>query len=224
MKTIGVLGGMGPEATFVLYQKIIENTPAKIDQEHIPTIIYSLPQIPDRTAAALNGGPSPTPLIVQGLKELEKTPADFVLIPCNTAFYFYKEFAQKTHLPILHLPKIVAQHAQKKNAWKRVGVLCTDGTRKTGVYDQALAEFGLDPVYPAAKDQEKVMTSIYRIKAGEKTAAEFTEIIARLHEGGAEAVILGCTELSIVASLLNAKLPVLDSIEILAKEAVRLAL
>src|SRR3989344_7801451 len=94
-KTIGIIGGVGPEATLDLYRWIIKLTPAKKDQDHIPTLIYSLPQIPDRTQALLYGGEDPLPYLVKAAKVLKRGGADFLIIPCNTAHAFIDQLQKQ---------------------------------------------------------------------------------------------------------------------------------
>lgn len=223
--TIGILGGMGPDATVRLFAEITQQTPAQHDAEHLPVVIYSLPQIPDRTAAIRKHGPSPVPAIVAGLRLLQYTPAAFAAIPCNTAFYFYPEFASQVTLPIIHLIKTVALAVAAKSSQPgvRVGILSTDGTRETGLYDHFLHEHELVATYPSTARQQALMASIYRIKAGERDAAAARAAGEELLDAGCEQIILACTEISLLRDDLEPLLPVIDSVRELASAAVRVA-
>ena len=108
-KVIGILGGMGPEATLDCFGKIIKNTPAKTDREHIRVVIDSNPGIPDRIAAILGDGESPVPALVAGCRGLEKAGADFIIIPCVTVHFFLSEIQAQAHLPILSIFDSVAE-------------------------------------------------------------------------------------------------------------------
>lgn len=225
-KTIGILGGMGPAATALAFELIIKLTPAEKDKDHLPVIIYNLPQIPDRTAAILGGGPSPVPAIVAGLNSLKKAEVDFVIIPCNTVFYFYDEFFSEGSPPIIHICMPVMQYLSKTttSANRKIGILSTIGTNRTKIYENFLLRFGYHPILPSEKTQKKLMNAIYEIKAGKYFEEAFLDAGSELLDFGASKVILGCTELSFVFDALSRKLPVVDSTRCLAQAAVDVAL
>lgn len=133
MKTIGIIGGMGPLATIDLYHRIVELTPARSDAEHIPTVIDSNTRIPDRTASILAGGESPVKELVRSAKRLEAAGADILLIACNTAHYYYDEVQAAAKTKVLNMPRITAKYV-KDSGMKRVMLLSTTGTVKAGVY------------------------------------------------------------------------------------------
>lgn len=225
LRTLGILGGMGPEATALLFNLIIEKTPARADSEHIPLCIYNLPQIPDRSQAILHAGLSPVPMLRQGIALLEKMPACCVLIPCNTAFYFYREFSEGSHLPVVHLMQAVAMHIRATFGAQvqQVGILATSGTRAAQVYDDVFRQFELGAIYPSAPAQEALMQEIYRIKAGEKSTAAVAAAAGELQDQGADCLVLACTELSIIYDALNEAFPLVDSLRILADVGVKIA-
>lgn len=225
-QTIGILGGMGPEATALLLRLIIEATPAGKDADHLPVSLYSLPQIPDRTAAILHHGPSPVPLVKHGLEVLARTPAAFVLIPCNTIFHFYREFAENAPLPVVHLIRAVSLALQSDPRHKRqrtVGILATSGTRQAAVYDRFLNAEGFRVVYPSAEMQASLMQAIYAIKGGERRVEEAKAAARALREAGAEKIILGCTELSIIYDQLQHDDLFVDSLRVLARVGIDIA-
>ena len=136
-KTIGIIGGMGPMATVDLYRKIVDYTAASKDSEHIHVYIDSNTDIPDRTEAILHGGKDPVPEMVGSAIRLECMGADFLLIPCNTAHYFYDKICPMVHIPILNMLEETALEV-KRQSIACVGLLATDGTIESGVYDQVL--------------------------------------------------------------------------------------
>jgi aspartate racemase len=223
-RTIGILGGMGPEATARLFERIIALTPAKQDQEHLPVLICNLPQIPDRTAAIQGKGESPVPLASKGLQMLAAAGADFIAIPCNSIHHFFLELQAAVNVPILHLIEEVHRAATER--WpniRRLGLLATDGMIQSGVYQKLFAPSNCEIIVPDASRQKEVMTSLYAIKAGEKRFREALAAGRDLLERRAQGIILGCTELSLVRNFLSNDLPVIDSIEVLAQACVDIA-
>jgi aspartate racemase len=225
-KTIGILGGMGPAATALVFDLIIKLTPAQKDQDHLPVIINNLPQIPDRTAAILGEGPSPVPAVVAGLNLLQRTGVDFVIIPCNTVFYFYDDFFPKVNLPVIHICTPVIQHLKSTttSANRKIGILSTTGTNRTKIYENFFQRHGYQPILPSEKNQNNLMHAIYEIKAGKCQVEPILEAGSELLNYGASKVILGCTELSLVFDALGENLPVVDSTRCLAQAAVDIAL
>lgn len=223
-RIIGILGGMGPEATADLFKRMIRATPAEKDQDHLRVIIDSNPKIPDRTAAIIGGGPSPLPGMTRTAKNLEKAGADLIVIPCNTAHYYYEELKRSVGIPILNMVELTAQIIREKfPKVKRVGLIGTTGTVRAGIYNRALEKSGVEVIYPPEKLQDKVMEAIYSdIKAGR--ILEGKEIIAKvacqLIEEGAEIIICGCTEVSSVLKSEDEPVPVVDPSQILAETAV----
>ncbi len=167
-KIIGILGGMGPEATADLYLRIIRATPAKRDQDHPRVIIYSNSKVPDRTPAILGTGPSPMPELIRAGKRLEEAGADFIVIPCNTAHYFLGELRKELRVPILDMIRLSAERARRSfPKVKRAGLLATDGTLKSGLYRAAFREVDIEIVEPSPEVQAEVMKAIYQcVKAG----------------------------------------------------------
>lgn len=228
MKTIGILGGMGPEATLHLFKLIIKETPAKKDQEHLKIIIYNNPKVPDRTEFILGKGESPLPYLIEGAKFLDNAGCDIILMPCNTAHYFYDQIVKVVRGKFLHLLNETAREI-KDSGVEDVGILATTGTLKTGLWQKALGK-GINIIYPDKKEQEKlVMEAIYGeegIKAGLKRKAKRLLIEAgeSLIEKGAKAIIAGCTEVSIVFEINPFPFPLFEPLKIIAKKAVKLAL
>ena len=224
-KTLGIIGGMGPAATCDLMEKIIALTAAGRDQDHIHVIADVNTNIPDRTAAILRGGPDPAPEMIGSAKRLRAAGAEMLLLPCNTAHYFYDRVAASVDIPLLHMPRLTAAVLRDAGI-KRAAVLATDGTVKSGVYGDALAAAGVEAVYPAPEHQALVMRLIYdgvkgrRIPLSDIPAGD---ILAALRERGAEKFLLACTELPIAFRALGLSQDCLDPTRVLAFEAVRAA-
>ncbi len=227
-KIIGILGGMGPEATADLYLRIIKATPAKRDQDHPRVIIYSNSKVPDRTPAILGTGPSPLPELIRAGKRLEEAGADFVIIPCNTAHFFINQLQEELRIPILDMIKLSAEEAKKNYTnLKRAGLLATDGTLKSELYRTAYDKAGIEIIEPTPEKQAEVMKAIYQyIKAGNLIdgGLMLRDVANELVSLGAELIICGCTEVSLVLKDGKLPVPILDPLQILADAAVAEAL
>ncbi len=222
---IGILGGMGPEATAELFYRIIKATPARKDQDHLRIIIDNNPKIPDRTAAILHQGPSPLPMMIETARNLERAGASFLIIPCNTSHYYINELRKEIEIPIVNMIELTALKLKNMN-FRRIGLLATTGTIKTRLYQDALMKEGMKAIIPPEDLQNEVMSAIYDyIKAGNlKTGRKIVLRVAKeLIKNGAEAILCGCTEISLVLKEGDLSVPVIDPLELLAKEAVKLA-
>jgi len=229
LKTIGIIGGMGPAATVDLMSRIISMTDAASDQEHIHMIVDSDTRIPDRTEAILGTGESPAPEMLASAKRLEAAGADFIIIACNTAHYFVPEIKDKIGIPILEMPDETAKLLKLKGV-NRAAVLATDGTVQSGIFGAALERYGIQTVYPDDEQQKLLMSLIYDyIKKGITDAAqlpcaEFRNMIGDLSREGAEVVLLACTELPIAFSIMGLRSDAfVDPTIVLAKSAIRMA-
>ena len=222
-KTIGILGGMGPLATADLFRKITLFTKAGCDNDHIRVYIDSNAQIPDRTAAILNGGKDPLPEMRSALHSLEACGASCVIMPCNTAHYFYPAIQASTKCPILHMLRLTAEEIKSRGHIK-VALLATDGTVKTGIYAKLFEEYGIDYMLPEPEEQRLVMSMIYDgIKADNEQYFDTEPIKAALRamqQRGADAFVLGCTELPIAFDDFELDFPTVDPTRVLAKNAV----
>ena len=224
-KTIGILGGMGPLATADLYRKIIEQTKADRDNDHIRVYIDGNAAIPDRTAAILHGGEDPVPEMLSALRHLEACGADCIIMPCNTAHYFLPRLQKETSIPILNMQKITAKVCRERFPGKTAAILATDGTIQSGLFDRALDADGVRWVHPAEEEQKTLMHLIYDVikasKPMEPVRESWERVLDTLRRQGADLFILGCTELPVLSGALRSKGPFLDPTEELAKEAIR---
>ena len=224
-KTIGILGGMGPPATADLYRKIIEQTKADRDNDHIRVYIDGNAAIPDRTAAILHGGEDPVPEMLSALRHLEACGADCIIMPCNTAHYFLPRLQKETSIPILNMQKITAKVCRERFPGKTAAILATDGTILSGLFDRALDADGVRWLHPAEEEQKTLMHLIYDVvkasKPMEPVRESWERVLDTLRRQGADLFILGCTELPVLSGALRSEGPFLDPTEELAKEAIR---
>lgn len=218
---------MGPEATWYFCREVTRLTAARCDQEHLEMIVYSLPQTPDRTAAIFQQGPSPLEWLRHGVERLAEWGAGFIALPCNTAHYWYEALAGASRVPVLHLIEATVQElARQAGDARAVGLLATAGTLRTQLYSQALGQAGIVSLEPDEAGQRQVSAVIAALKAGGDPAAAgwaLGRLAEELTSRGAEAVILGCTDLSPAGRMMNLTLPVVDSTAALAAKAVRVA-
>ncbi len=220
-KKLGIIGGMGPLATALFMELVIEMTKADKDSEHIHMDIVNMPGIPDRTDYILGkSNESPLSFILQIKEELETRGAKVLAMPCNTAFYFYEELT-KSGLPMIH-PIRESVLCLKEAGVDRVGILATDGTVQTKLFQTGLAEYGITAIVPDEVHQKLVMSMIYDdVKAGKNISADKIKAVeAHLKEQGAEVMILGCTELSVAKRSGLVKEGYLDTLEVMARKAV----
>lgn len=198
-RALGIVGGMGPLATLDLFGKILAHTDAKSDAEHIRIYMDCHTGIPDRTKAILEGGESPVPYIVESAVKLASIGAEILLIPCNTSHYYYDEICEQSPVPVLNMVEETAK-ALHRDGVTRVGLLATEGTCRSGVYQQKLTQYGIDTICPDETEGREVMRLIYDGVKADAPAFDVTAIarlITRLREQGAERIVLGCTELPI---------------------------
>jgi aspartate racemase len=226
-KIIGILGGMGPEATIDLFYKIIKFTPAEKDQDHLRIIIDNNPKIPDRTAAILGKGEDPLPALQESVRNLEKAGVDFIIVPCNTAHYFLRSIQESVKIPILNMIEETAKETRKKiSPIQKAGLLASIGIYKTKIYHQHFKKFNIEVISPEEKDKEKVMKIIYAVKAGdlsEEVKKNIISIAQKLIDKGAEAVIAGCTEIPLILKEGDVSVPIMDPTQVLAKIAIQKA-
>lgn len=223
MKTLGVIGGLGPMATAYFMRLVIEMTDAVSDQEHIPMIIYNCPQIPDRTKFLLGlSQENPVPAIAQCGQRLTGDGADVIAVPCVTAHALHEQIQDQVAIPIFHAIKETADYLEAGGI-RRVALEATDGTVQTGVFQQELESRGIEVILPSAEGQQRVMDIIYQnVKAGKPVDMNsFLQVEEELLGKGAEVIILGCTELSMVKRDHKLHPGYLDVMEVLARAAVK---
>lgn len=219
---LGILGGMGPQATQDFYQRILDRTEASCDQEHLPTLILSDTGMPDRTAAILGGDAEGCfRRLLSDAQLLERSGCTALAIPCNTSHFFADQLQEQLGVPIIHMPRRAVAQARQEG-WHKVGILATDGTVQTGVYQKECAAQGILAVSPPEDVQKIVMSIIYdEIKRGEKGSREKFALIDRwLRSAGCDGGILACTELSVYRTYHSLPDYYLDAMDVLAEECI----
>ena len=225
---VGILGGIGPMATVYFMRRVLDLTDASRDQDHVDMLVWNHASIPDRTAYLVgDSSDSPGPVMARDARQLERAGATFIAVPCNTAVAFQDEIAAAVDIPVLD---IVAETIDAARAavpgLSAVGILATDGTLRAETYHRAATAAGLTPVVPDDVVQKDVMSMIYDgVKAGVPVERDrFDAAITHLRERGAGAVLLACTELSILRTDLAVDdADVVDSLDALAARTVTMA-
>lgn len=225
---VGILGGVGPMATVYFMQRILQMTDAGRDQDHVDMLVWNHASIPDRTAYIVgDSDESPGPVMAEDARQLEAAGATFIAVPCNTARAFLDEVQAAVEIDVLDIVAETVDAAQAAiPGLTTLGILATDGTLRSRIYHDTAIERGLTPVEPDDVVQKDVMSMIYDgVKAGMPVErGRFDAAVAHLRAKGAGAIVLGCTELSILQTDLAVDEPdVIDSLDALAARTVTLA-
>jgi len=196
---LGVLGGMGPLAGATFMQRLTLLTPAERDQDHIPSVLWSDPRVPDRTAARIAGGEDPLPWLLRGIRGLEAAGCGAIAIPCNTAHGWFDAMQAATRLPILHIVDAAADDLRREGIMAgRIGVMGTAGTLAMRLYQQRLGGLGYDCIVPNEEEMQRLVSPAIADVKGNRVEAAYAPLAAvaqALISRGAQAVVLGCTEI-----------------------------
>ncbi|GEL93747.1 aspartate/glutamate racemase family protein [Cellulomonas composti] len=225
---VGVIGGVGPLATVYFLDKVVRLTDAARDQDHVDLVVMQHATIPDRTAYILGrSDENPGPVMAADARTLERIGVAFVVVPCNTAHHFTAEVVAAVEVPVLSIVDETVAEAARRVPGGTVGVLATSGTLAAGVYQRSAQEHGLGSLVPDDADQAEVMRVIYdQVKAGRPVDLPLLAgVVERLVARGADVVLLGCTELSVVAddADLLADPRYVDSLDVLARRTIERA-
>ena len=224
--TVGIIGGMGPEATIDFMSRVIALTPSQRDQDHIHMVVENNPHIPDRQATAEND------LIAIELtaiaERLEVAGADFLVLPCNTAHVFIDDLLKNIQIPFVHIVnetvnEIVKEHTNVKN----IGLLATDMCINSGIYHQAIKSVDRTTLVLEQQDQKSCMQLIYDVKKGKYSKSTKTDMVRladQLIQKGADIIIAGCTEIPLILDTKSINVPLVSSTEVLAKRTVEIAI
>ncbi len=227
MKKLGIIGGMGSQATAFFFNRIIENTEATKDQEHINMVILNHSTLPDRTKIILSGDYKTfEKAIIEDIKKLEYIGVDNIAIPCNTSHFFYDNIQNQTHIPIINMVKETVKYILENNSnIKKIGIMATDGTIYTKIYENECKLNNISAVLPSKEKQKIVMSIIYdEIKNGKKGSLnKFIEVVDELRYKGCEAIILACTELSYFKEYHKIPDYCIDSMDILVLKSIELS-
>ncbi|WP_380169467.1 aspartate/glutamate racemase family protein [Jannaschia sp. R86511] len=226
---VGVVGGVGPLATAYFLDRVVRLTDARTDQEHVDLVVHQRASVPDRTAFLLGrSDEDPGPVMAACAQDLVRIGARAVVLPCNTAEPFLPGIEAAAGVPVLGIVRATVAAARLRlPGLQAVGVLATDGTLAARTYHDELAAAGVRAVVPSADDQATVMSVIYdQVKANRPAdVAGLAAVVARLVADGADCVVLGCTELSVLAQALETASPhvVVDSVDSLARATIERA-
>ncbi|MFW5681303.1 MAG: aspartate/glutamate racemase family protein [Pseudomonadota bacterium] len=217
---IGVLGGMGPEATVLLMQKLIARTPARDDADHVPLLVDCNTQVPSRIAALVEGkGPSPEPVLVAMAKRLEAMGATALAMPCNTAHAYAAAIRDAVAIPLLDMVRLAAASlAARVPPGGRIGLLGSTALGNVQLYEAPLRTHGLDLLYPAR--QPEVMQALrgFKRRADDPEARQMLALAAAdLVADGADALLVACTEFSLAVDVLRYGVPVVDALDALVE-------
>jgi len=224
---LGILGGMGPMATSDFFKKVIDLTHATKDQEHIHVLIDNNTEIPDRTNFILNHGENPGREMIRSAIKLEMMGADVLVMPCNTAHYFYSDIDEFTDIPVINMIEETAHYVlEKMPDQKQFLLLATTGTYESKVYKKVFESNGLSLVEPDENGKNEVMKWIYDVKAGvcDYRENDISAAIDQFSLGTDIPVILGCTELPVLIQMLNIKGKFIDPTNVLASKCVAYSL
>lgn len=224
--TPGVIGGMGPEATIDLMYRVFQQTTADDDEGHIRLLVDNNPKVPSRIKAIIEGnGQSPAPCMIKMAKGLVNQGADFLVIPCNTAHFYYRDVAESVDVPVINLLDITAQQMLNEQCLK-VGLLGSTALQLTNIYGDVFKQYGLTPTYPDLTYQDELMSLIKAIKAKSFTETDLNILhTLQIHMAskGVDCLALVCTELSVIKDKIQSDVPVFDAVDILSKEIIERA-
>jgi len=225
-RVVGVIGGMGPDATAAFLQAVLHHSgPVEADQQHIPLLVFNNPKVPDRNAALAGRGPSPGPALAAMARALERAGAEFLVMPCNTAHAYASAVVAATPLPFVSIVEETCRAAVTRcPSLRRAGLLGTPACVAAGLYSTGLAAYGVEAVCCDTKGMARFIELLYAVKAGERgdaVRAGMAGLAADLAERGAETIIAACTEVPLVLSTRDLSLPLLDSLDVLASQCVR---
>jgi aspartate racemase len=226
-KIIGILGGQGPEATLDLYRRIIQHTHASSDQEHFRTIIDCNPKTPNPNNAVTKGTQDPTRMLCATAQNLEKAGADFIVIPCNTVHIFLDAIRASIHIPVYSIvDETIKTLLEEIPHARRVALLASPAVVATRLYTDRLEAHAIETLLPDEAGEERVREVIFAVKSGDKSPAvkeKLMGVTSSLIASGAQAVILGCTELPLLIGPQDLPVPSIDTLDVLARAAVRQA-
>ena len=222
-KIVGVLGGMGPDATVDFMARVIALTPADKDQDHIHMIVDQNPKVPNRQDAILADGEDPGPVMAEMAQRLETAGADFLVVPCNSAFGFASAVAGAVSIPLVSIVEVTVEACE---GFSTVGVIATDGCLQSRVYQDALVAAGIAAELPDNDELTDLMALLNGIKAGyrgERVARGMEALAKALVARGAQAIIAGCTEIPLVLDETAVEVPLISSTDVLAARTVAIA-
>jgi aspartate racemase len=226
MRRVGILGGMGPEATVLLMQRVLAATPASDDADHIPLIVDQNPQVPSRIRHLIEGtGDDPGPVLAAMARRLQAAGAEALAMPCNTAHHYAPAIRQAATIPLIDMVALsVARAADFAGIGGTVGILASPAVRKIGLFERAFADAGLSAAY--AQDEDSMLATIRQIKSQGATAgarASLAAASADLLDRGAEVQMIACTEFSLISDAIAPGVTAFDTLDLLVQELIAFA-
>lgn len=226
-KVIGILGGMGPEATIDIFTDIVQHTKIKNDNDHLRIIIDNNPKLPSRQDAILKGGENPGPAMADTAKNIEQAGADFIILGANTAHYFYPYVKEAVEIPVLHIigETVLATMKAVENI-KKVGILATKGAMKTGMFQSEFDEHNIAVVPVPESIQDLIHNAVFSFRSeglNDKNLSMIEEAASFLTKQGAEAIIMGCTEIPLILNTQKVSVEVINPNKVIAAVSVDFA-
>jgi aspartate racemase len=220
LRRVGILGGMGPQATVLLMQRLIAATPARDDADHIPLIVDQNPQVPSRLQFLIDGvGEDPGPVLADMARRLQGAGAEALAMPCNTAHHFAPAIRAAVTVPLIDMVALSVAHAARlAGPGGVVGILASPAVRRTGLFDAVFAKAGLTPLY--ALDETSTLAAIRAIKADGVTpvaSALLSAASAELARRGAQVQMIACTEFSLIADAVPVGVTAFDTLDLLVR-------
>jgi len=223
MRTVGILGGMGPEATILLQSRLLKAVDAQDDRDHLPLLIDMNPQVPSRLDWILeNKGDDPGVVLAQMADKLAQAGADAIAMPCNTAHHFAQDIEQAISVPFLNMPKLAAANiANLVGGGADIGILASPATEITSLFANVLGEHGCEAVFP--EDQDDILNAIRTIKSdgvGTETTQTLQREADKLVARGVKCIVVGCSEFSLLADDIQTDIPLIDTLDVLVDQIV----
>ena len=225
-KIVGVIGGMGPEATVDFMHRLVTHTPARDDADHLHVLVDNNPKIPSRIAALIEGtGEDPTPALCDMARGLEAQGADFLVMPCNTAHYYLPAIARSVGIPVLDMVQLAIQKLAAAKP-QRVGMLASPAVRMVGLYKARMEQAGLQTLIPESRDEETLLAIIKAVKAGRldgRHRQDYDKVARNLVSAGADALLVACTEFSVIGPPAKTDCLVVDALDVLVEATISTA-
>jgi len=227
-KVVGIIGGMGPEATVDFMRRLIAATPARDDHDHLHVLADNNSKVPSRIAALIEGtGEDPAPVLCEMAKGLEAQGADFLVMPCNTAHHYLETIARSVKIPLLDMVALSVEKLRTLAAKpQRIGMLASPAVRMVGLYRKRLEQAGLQALFADQQDEAALLEIIKAVKAGHLTGEHrkgYAIVAKKLGEAGAQALLIACTEFSVIGPPQGVVLPLIDSLDVLVEATVTAA-
>jgi aspartate racemase len=225
-KIVGVIGGMGPQATVDFMHRLVARTPARDDADHLHVLVDNNPKIPSRIAALIEGtGEDPTPVLCDMARGLQAQGADFLVMPCNTAHYYLPAIARSVSIPMLDMVQLAIRKLAAAKL-RRVGVLASPAVRLVGLYKARMEQAGLQTLFPEPQDEQTLLGIIKTVTAGrldDRHRQDYGKVAGNLLEAGADALLVACTEFSVIGPPAGAAAPVIDALDVLVEATIAAA-